>query len=187
LAGAPISLPSEVLNILDLIRLASKLMFSFFLTGISLSTLIVPLSFLPLYSRWWSLPLSLLSFIAALLVCAAASIATAMFTIFRNAATSQTELNIGASIGTQIFVLMWIAAACNILGFGVQLSLTCCCVSRRDVRMGTREEGELVYELEDVNGCGNLGVEQTKEETQNEKENSWAVWKRWLDRKKERS
>jgi hypothetical protein len=98
-----------------------------------------------LMSRWWSLAIAVWTFVAALFTVAATVIATAMFIIFKNVITSQQALNIGASIGTQMFAFMWIAAGFNLLGFGIHLGLTCCCASTRDVRTRRRTGSKKAY------------------------------------------
>lgn len=92
-----------------------------------------------LYSRWWSFPFAIWTFISALLTTTATIIATVMFVIFKNVITSQQGLNIGASLGTDMFVFMWIATAFNIFGWLIHLCLSCCCASRRDVKTGRRK------------------------------------------------
>ena len=138
LSGATISLPADINDVLHLVQLASNIMFGSFVTGLVLNFVSISVVPLALYSRWWSLPLSIFTFIAALLTAAAAIIATVMFTVFRNVVTSQAGLNIGAELGTQMMAFMWIGAGTSILGFGIQLCLSCCCASRRDVRTGRK-------------------------------------------------
>ncbi len=145
LSGATIALPAEINNILKLIRIASHLMFGFFLTGICMNFVNIFITPVALYSRWWSLPLTIWTFIAALLTTAAAIIGTVMAIIFRNVATSQTELNIGASIGENMFAFMWIGAAFSIFGFLIHLCLSCCGASRRDVKTGRRKGRKSAY------------------------------------------
>lgn len=145
LAGATIALPANINSILKLIKLASHIMFAFFLTGTCMTPFSILASPLALRSRWWSGALAIWTFIGALLTAAAAVIATVMFIIFKNVITSQKSLNIGAAIGTQMFVFMWIAAACNVLGFALHLGLVCCCASRRDVRTGRRRGAKAAY------------------------------------------
>ena len=138
LAGATIVLPADINNVLNLVRIASNLMFTFFLTGLVMNFVAVFVVVLAWYSRWWSLLLALFTFVAALLTTAAAVIATVMFTIFRNVVTSQAGLNIGAKLGIQMLTFMWIGAGGSLLGFGIHLCLSCCCASRRDVRTGRK-------------------------------------------------
>ena len=113
-------------------------MFGLFLTGAILSFISIPLLPISIYTRWLSLPLSILTFLAALLTTAASIIATVMFIIMKVAITSATELNIRANIGIEMFVFMWIAAAGSILAWLIQMGMCCCCASRRDVRRGKR-------------------------------------------------
>ncbi len=43
-------------------------------------------------------------------------------------------MNIVPTIGIEMFVFMWIASACAIVGWLVMMGECCCCASRRDVR-----------------------------------------------------
>lgn len=61
-----------------------------------------------------------------------------MFIIMQDAVTAATQLNIGASLGVEMFAFMWVAAAASILAFVIQLGMCCCCASRRDVRTGRK-------------------------------------------------
>lgn len=134
LSGATIALPAEITSILGLIRIASHLIFGFFLTGVCMNFINIFLAPLVIYSRWISFPFAIWTFISALLTTAAAIIATVLFVIFRNVITSQAGLNIGASIGNQMFAFMWVGAAFSIFGFVIHLCLSCCGASRRDVK-----------------------------------------------------
>lgn len=120
-------------------------MFTCFLIGVIFNLLSIFLVPLALYSRWWSLPLAVFTFFAALLTAAATIIATAMFTIFRNVFTSQAGLQIGANLGTQMMAFMWVATACSIIPWIVQMGLSCCSASRRDVRTGRRRGSKYAY------------------------------------------
>jgi hypothetical protein len=120
-------------------------MFGFFLTGLCMNLANIFLAPIVLYSRWWSFPFAIWTFIAALLTTAATIIATAMFVIFKNVITSQQGLNIGASLGIDMFVFMWIATAFSIFGWLVHLCLSCCCASRRDVKTGRKKGRTSAY------------------------------------------
>lgn len=145
LSGATIALPAEINNILNLIKIASHVMFGFFLTGICMNFVSIFLAPITLFSRWWSLPFAIWTFIAALLTTAATIIGTVMSIIFRNVATSQAGLNIGAEIGTDMFAFMWVASAFTIFGWLIHLCLSCCCASRRDVKTGRRKGRQSAY------------------------------------------
>jgi hypothetical protein len=145
LSGATIALPAEINNILDLIKIASHLMFGFFLTGACMNFVSIFLAPITLYSRWWSLPFAIFTFIAALLTTGATIIATVMFIVFKNVVTSQPGLNIGARLGTNMFVFMWIASAFSIIAFVIHVCLSCCCASRRDVKSGRRKGRKSAY------------------------------------------
>jgi hypothetical protein len=127
-----VNLPSDINNILDLIKIASQIMFGFFLTSACLSFVLLFLMPISVLSRWWTLPIAILTFINALLCTAASVIATVMFVIFRNVISSVSELNISASIGNA-----WL----------VQTGLCCCCASRRDVKTGRKKGSEKAYQM----------------------------------------
>lgn len=124
-------------------------MFAFFLTSACLSFLLIFLVPISIYTRWLSLLTSIFTFINALLCTAASVIATVMFIIFKNVIGSVGELNIQAEIGKTLFVFMWIASACTLLAFGIQMGMCCCCASRRDVKTGRRRGRESAYEMEE--------------------------------------
>jgi len=138
-AGATIALPADITNVLKLLKLASQWMFGLFLTGTVTEFVMIFITPLAIYSRWASLTVAPLTFLAALCTTIATVLATALFLIFKKAASSQSDLNIGATIGTKIFVFMWIATAFAILAFLIQMGLCCCCASRRDVKKGTKK------------------------------------------------
>ncbi|KAF2157173.1 hypothetical protein K461DRAFT_273314 [Myriangium duriaei CBS 260.36] len=138
LAGATISLPSEVSDILNLIRLVSNWMFGLFLSGACLAFVMIFVAPLSIISRWIALATSILTFAAALFITVASVIATVMFIIMRNAFTSVADLNIQAEIGIRMFVFMWIAAGAAILAALIQIGECCCCASRRDIKTGRK-------------------------------------------------
>ncbi|OWP01564.1 hypothetical protein B2J93_8591 [Marssonina coronariae] len=168
LAGAIIALPADITNILTLIRIASRIMFGFFLTGICMNTISIGLVFLALKSRWWSFALAVWTFLAGLFVIAATIIGTAMALVFENVATSQESLNIGASYGKTMFAFIWIAAACSFFGFIIHLSMTCCCASRRDVRTGRRKGRASAY--------GETGADEKRRWPNHVQWNPMPVW-----------
>ncbi|KAH9818184.1 SUR7/PalI family [Teratosphaeria destructans] len=138
LAGATIALPAEITQILGLIETVSHWMFGLFLAGVCLDFLMIFLVPLSVFSRWATLPIMIFTFLGALLTTVAAILATALFVIAQDALTSQKTLNIGASIGTEMFAFMWIGAGAAILAWLILLCLSCCCASRRDVRKGKK-------------------------------------------------
>ncbi len=80
-----------------------------------------------------------------------------MFIIFRNVLKgAAADVNIGATIGTKIFAFMWIATACSIVGWLVQMGMCCCCASRRDVRRGVNGRGRRAY----ADGRGGNAMEE---------------------------
>lgn len=138
LAGATIALPTEVVTLLDILRLVSRLMFGFFITGTVLTFVLIFATPIVVYSRWWSLPFALISFISVLLIVAASIIATVISLVFKYAAESQSDLNIHAYIGVRMMVFMWLASGFALLAFAIHSGLGCCCTSRRDIKIGLR-------------------------------------------------
>lgn len=145
LAGATIALPAEINTILNLIRIASRVMFGAFLTGICMNFVSIFATPLALLSRWWSLPIAIWTFIAALLLVVGSAIGTVMAVVFKTVITGQPSLNIRADIGIPMLVFMWISAACTVIGFMIHLSLACCCASRRDVKTGRKRGNKAAY------------------------------------------
>ncbi|KAI9678102.1 MAG: hypothetical protein M1817_006046 [Caeruleum heppii] len=138
LAGATIALPGEITKPLAIARTASRWMFGLFMTGTVLtfvSLLVTPFS---LYTRWNTLLVSVLTFLAAFTTTAASIVATALFVIFRNVFSNATEVNIGATLGVKMFIIMWIGCGCTITGWLIQMGMLCCCASRRDVKTGRK-------------------------------------------------
>ncbi|KAI8633920.1 SUR7/PalI family-domain-containing protein [Xylariaceae sp. FL1651] len=156
LAGASIALPSEVNSILNILRIASHIMFGFFLSGLVLDAVLIILSPIVLYSRWWSLPIGILSFIAALLVVVAAILATVISYVAQYALSSQPDLGVTASVGTKMLAFEWTAAGFTLLAFIVHAGLGCCCTSRRDIRTG-RKGGRHVHQTSATAGNGPKG------------------------------
>lgn len=146
LSGATIALPADINKILDLIKLASSVMFCFFLTGACMTFVSIFIAPITLYSRWWSLPFAIWTFFATLFTTVATVIVTAMSIIFVNVATSQPGIKISATIGKPFFVFMWIATAFSILGLLIHLCLLCCLASRRDIITGRKKGDSHAYD-----------------------------------------
>lgn len=134
-----VSLPAEVTNILNLIRLVSHWMFGLYLAGACLAFVMIFVAPMAIFSRWLALLTSIFTFLAALFITVASVIATVMFIIMRNAFTSVDELNIGAAIGLPMFVFMWIASGTAIVATLIQVGECCCCASRRDIKTGRKK------------------------------------------------
>ncbi|KAI3325991.1 SUR7/PalI family-domain-containing protein [Xylariaceae sp. AK1471] len=156
LAGASIGLPADVNSILNILRIASHIMFAFFLAGIILNAVLLVVSPVVLYSRWWSLPIGILSFIAALLVVIAAILGTVISYVFEAALSSQPDLGVTASVGIKMLAFEWIAAGFTLLAFIIHAGLGCCCTSRRDIRTG-RKGGNNVHQTANPAGHGRKG------------------------------
>ncbi|KAI1756439.1 SUR7/PalI family-domain-containing protein [Xylaria castorea] len=138
LSGASIALPSEINDILNILRIASHIMFGFFLGAIILNAILLVSSVVVLYSRWWSLPIGILSGISAVIAIVAAGLATAISYIFQAALNSQPDLGVSASVGTKMLAFEWTAAGFTLLAFIMHAGLGCCCTSRRDIRTGRK-------------------------------------------------
>ena len=149
LSGATISLPTEVTSALSLVRLASRWMFACFLVGIILTFICIFISpfIISSHPRYFhrgsriflrSIPLTIITFLAALFTTIGTVVATVMFVIFRNVfAEYASGINIGASLGKQMFAFMWIATAMDLVGFIWSLGnfcAVCCCSGKRKAR-----------------------------------------------------
>ncbi|KAI1182119.1 SUR7/PalI family-domain-containing protein [Nemania serpens] len=142
LAGASIALPSEINDILNILRIASHIMFGFFLGGVILDAILLVTSPIVLYSRWWSLLIGIISGTAAILVLVAASLSAAISYIFQAALNSQPDLGVSASVGTKMLAFEFTAAGLTVLAAIIHATLGCCCTSRRDMRMGSKAAGK---------------------------------------------
>jgi len=131
-------------------------MFAFFLAGIILNAILLVSSSIVLYSRWWSLPIAILSFLAALVTVVAAILGTVMAVVFQAALGSQPELGVEASIGTKMLVFEWIGAGFTFVAFIIHAALGCYCTSRRDMRTG-RKGGREAHEMAGSVGHSSVG------------------------------
>lgn len=138
LSGATIALPSTIIEILNILKICSHIMFAFFLAGTILAFALVFLSPIAIFSRWWSLPMSFISAITFVLILAASTIASVISFVFKYAATAQSALNIHAYVGIKMLAFMWIATGCALVGFVLHAGMGCCCTSRRDLKRGVK-------------------------------------------------
>ncbi|KAL2687242.1 hypothetical protein Neosp_004795 [[Neocosmospora] mangrovei] len=127
LAGAQIALPSEAVTVLNLLKMGSKIMYAFFMGGISVNFVLIFASLLVIRTRWFSLLLTLLAAIASIFVSVAAIIATVISIAAKVALTAQDQLNIRANIGVKMFAFMWIAAIFTDVAFLLHAAMGCCC------------------------------------------------------------
>ncbi|KAL9089910.1 MAG: hypothetical protein Q9159_002267 [Coniocarpon cinnabarinum] len=148
LSGSTIPLPSEVVRILHIIKIASQVMFACFLSGACLSFVLMFVQPLMVYSRWTALALALTSLINAILVTGASIIATVMFLIMRNVLHDQKQINVRAQLGVPMFTMIWLAAANALHAMLINFGLACCCASRRDVRSGRKMGNRKAYIVE---------------------------------------
>lgn len=138
LSGATIALPATLTEILNILRICSHIMFAFFLAGTILAFVLVFLSPIAIFSRWFSLPMAMISAVTFVLIFAASTIASVISFVFKYAATAQSSLNIHAYVGTRMFVFMWISTGCALVGFILHAGMGCCCASRRDLKTGRK-------------------------------------------------
>lgn len=138
LAGATIALPTAVIEILNVLRLASQIMFGFFITGLIMNFVLIFIAPVALLSHWWSLPVALAAFVSSVLVFCAAVVGTVISLAFKYAAESQADLNISADVGVPMFAFMWLAFGFAWLAFALHAGMGCCCTSVRDVKTGRR-------------------------------------------------
>ncbi|RYO89325.1 hypothetical protein DL766_005165 [Monosporascus sp. MC13-8B] len=138
LAGASIALPSQVNDVLTILRIASHIMFGFFLASAALNFILMLAAPIVVYSRIWSGPFSILAFISTILVLVASSLGTAMSFAFKFAMDSQPDLNVNVEVGMKMLGFMWVATGFTLLAFVIHAGLCCCCTSRRDIKTGRR-------------------------------------------------
>lgn len=139
LAGASIPLPAGVSKGLEAWRVASHVMFGFFLSGAALCAVLACVSPVVQRSRWWAVPVTAVAFLAAFMVLTASVMGSVISLVFNEAMTTQSDLNIRANVGSAMFVFMWLATAFTIWAFSVHAGLGCCCVSTRDITTGRRD------------------------------------------------
>ncbi|KAK5050923.1 hypothetical protein LTR84_003482 [Exophiala bonariae] len=145
LAGASITLPTEIVDVLNLVKLASTWMFACFLIGTILTFLCIflaPLGFSK-KPRWQhkarriflrQLPITIITFASLLFTAVGSVIATVMFVIFKDKVSVAEDLNIRASLGIPMLAFMWIGTGFNLLGFLMQVGTccgVCCCTGKR--------------------------------------------------------
>ncbi|KAG5993814.1 hypothetical protein E4U54_003273 [Claviceps lovelessii] len=131
LAGARIALPSQVLTVLGLLRIGSKVMYAFFMAGTILSFILLLGTPLVMRTRWFSLFISLLGGLAGAILTVAAAIATSISVVAKLALTAQDQLNIKVNIGVKMFAFMWIGAITTDLAFLLHAAMGCCCKPNR--------------------------------------------------------
>ncbi|KHN99416.1 uncharacterized protein MAM_03114 [Metarhizium album ARSEF 1941] len=136
LAGAKIALPSEVLTILRLLQIGSKVMYAFFMAGTIINLVLLLGTPLAMRTRWFSLFLSLLGGLSGLVLTVAAIIATAISVAAKIALTAQDQLNIKVHIGVKMFAFMWIGALATDFAFVLHAAMGCCCKPLRNKSPG---------------------------------------------------
>jgi SUR7/PalI family len=154
-SGATIALPSDINHILSIIKIASHFMFACFIVGIVFCALSFLIVFTTIYSRWVSFLMGFVTFIAAFFTTVGSVIATVMFLIFKNTFEGTDEVNIKATLGTEMFIFMWIASGFSLVGLIMNLGMCCCCASRRDLKRGTKK-GKKAFEKHQEKGTNGV-------------------------------
>ncbi|KAG5974660.1 hypothetical protein E4U55_008099 [Claviceps digitariae] len=139
LAGARIALPSQVLTVLSLLRIGSKIMYAFFMAGTILSFVLLLGTPLVMRTRWFSLFVSLFGGLAGAILTVAAAIATVITVAAKVALTAQDQLNIKVNIGVKMFAFMWIGAITTDLAFLLHAAMCCCCKPVRRAKSSSEE------------------------------------------------
>ena len=172
LAGATISLPTEIIDVLHIVKTASQWMFVAFLVGTILTFLCIffaPMGFSK-RPRWQhkakriflrQLPITILTFCALLFTAGGAVIATVMFVIFKNTFSSAADLNIDAYLGNPMLAFMWIGVGFNLIGFFVQIGTccgVCCCTGRKKALRRAQENSsdDSTIVDQDINGTNGV-------------------------------
>lgn len=105
-------------------------MFGFFLTGLVLSALMIVV--VPFCRRGAGIFFaSLFTLLAVLCTIIGSVIGTAISIILTSAATSFSDLNIGAQVGNIMLAFMWVASGLSLIAFLMQSAVCCCCRKRR--------------------------------------------------------
>jgi len=130
LAGATIAIPTQFVTYLKILKIASQFMFGFFLTAIILCFLMVII--VPFCRHGAAIFFaSLFTLLACLCTIVGSVIGTAISIILTSAATSFSDLNIGAQVGKTMFAFMWVASGLTLIAFLMQSAVCCCCRKRR--------------------------------------------------------
>lgn len=143
LAGAQIALPGEVLTVLELLRLGSKIMFGLFIAAIVLCAVMAPLGLLVFRSRAWSIPIVALSVLTAACAVGGTILATVFSLAAKYALTMQSELNISADVSPLMLASAWIPALLTTTAFFLHSAVGCCChvaPPRKAGETGERDE-----------------------------------------------
>lgn len=160
-AGASIVLPSQIYEYLNIIKIASRAMFGTFFAGTILSFVMIFLSPLALYSRLLTIVIGILSLLTSLCVIVGAVISTVMWNIFTSVINNNAAgLGLEPIVGLQPFIFMWIAAGCALIAAITQLSLMCCCTSRRDVKLGKKNAKKELEHMRETNGVAGTSEDQ---------------------------
>ncbi|KYK60288.1 SUR7 protein [Drechmeria coniospora] len=131
LAGAKIALPAQVITVLGLLRIGSRLMYGCFMTGIVVNFLLIFASPLVIRTRWFTLLVGTFALVSAVVLNLAAIIATVISLAAKMAITAQDQLNLRAKLGLSMLVSMWIGAILTSIAFLLHAAMGCCCKPHR--------------------------------------------------------
>lgn len=132
-------------------------MYGFFMAGTILNFILLIGTPLAVKTRWFSLGLSIIGGISAIVVTVAAIVATALSFAAKVALTAQHELNIQAEVGYKMFGFMWTGAVFTLLAFILHAALGCCCRPDRTARASAQEDAATASDSEKKSGKMSLG------------------------------
>jgi hypothetical protein len=149
LAGSTIAIPTQVTQILDLLKLAQQIMFGLFLAAIVIATVLL-IAATPLVprSRLWSVPAGILALVTAVCATGATVLATVMSVGAKIALTSVDALNISAHIGEPMFAFMWIATICVDMAAIFHVAMACFCAPYREKQARQHDDAMAQEEAE---------------------------------------
>ena len=114
-------------------RAVAKWMFISYLVAIIATIVEVLVGFLALFSRWGSLATTIVSSVSSFFLLAFALTATILYaTLTGTFNTALKKYNIHASVGHNIFVILWLAVAFSLASGLFWLFSSCCCSGRSD-------------------------------------------------------
>ncbi len=126
---------------LNAYRIVTKWMTTAYVVAVISTAVEVLVGIFALWSRWGSLATTIVSFISSTFVIGFALTATILFSTLTGTFNhALTRYNIHASVGHDIFVIVWLAVAFS-WGAGIfWLFSSCCCSGRADKMIGYNEK-----------------------------------------------
>ncbi|TQV93941.1 hypothetical protein V2A60_003904 [Cordyceps javanica] len=157
LSGAKIALPSQVITILNLLRIGSQVMYGCFMAGTVVNAVLLFLTPLATRRRLFSLLISIIGLLSAIVLIVASVIATVISVAARIALTAQDQLNINAEIGVKMFAFMWIGSLVTLLAFLLHSAMGCFCRPQRHRRSSSVKSSSNAGMAETSSGANRYG------------------------------